>query len=413
MHFGVYSLLLLAAAANGWLLAALLLAPAGRHVASPWLAALVATLALRTMPYVLGYAGAYDLHFALTFAPFDLTLAWGPLLWVYVTTLATGTPPRRAVRHFAPALAQLAYQLVCFALPVEAKRAWYTGAHLELVEPVGATLVLLSVGGYSVAAWRVYEQWQRWLDQNVSNREESRLGWLRLILLGMAGTGALGAVMMLVHATLRPLDYFARLPIIVAIAVLTYVAGLLGFRFGRGAIVMTLRADAPLGDAPVGDSPLGDAPLGDAPVSDAPLGDSPAGTSPYAEQAVAWRARVVAARWHHDSQLTLTTLAAALGTSPRTLSRTLNEGLGQSFNAFVNGLRVQDAIDRLRQPGAPDVLRVAMDVGFASKASFNRAFQVHAGTTPTAVRAGQMGVSAAQDPPNAPVAPSESSETPV
>jgi AraC-like DNA-binding protein len=54
-----------------------------------------------------------------------------------------------------------------------------------------------------------------------------------------------------------------------------------------------------------------------------------------------------------------------------------------------------------------------MDVGFASKASFNRAFQLHAGTTPTAVRAGQMGVSAAQDPPNAPVAPSESSETPV
>jgi len=50
---------------------------------------------------------------------------------------------------------------------------------------------------------------------------------------------------------------------------------------------------------------------------------------------------------------------------------------------------VRDAVERLRQPGAPDVLRVALDVGFTSKASFNRAFKALTGTTPTSVRSGE------------------------
>jgi len=83
MHFGPYSLLLLVAAANGLLLATLLLLPVGKHPGSTALAALAAlaaAIALRIAPYVLGFAGAYDTHPALTFAPFDVTLAWGPLL---------------------------------------------------------------------------------------------------------------------------------------------------------------------------------------------------------------------------------------------------------------------------------------------------------------------------------------------
>ena len=387
MHFGPYSLLLLVAAANGLLLATLLLLPVGKHPGSKALAALVAAIALRIAPYILGFAGSYDTHPALTFAPFDVTLAWGPLLWMYVTTLATGAPPLHRVRHFIPVALQVAYQLACFALPVSTKWSWYTGVHLRLVEPLGAIAVLVSLALYSVAAWRAYERWQRWLDQNVSNREETRLGWLRLMLLGIAATGALGVIMMLVHVTTRPLDYFARLPIIVVLAALTYLIGLLGFRFGRGVIPITPRVpEQPPTDAQDSEDMLG------------PPGARPF-TKDYAQQAAAWRAQVIAQQWHHDPMLTLTSLATALGTSPRTLSRTFNEGLGQSFNGFVNSLRVRDAVERLRQPGAPDVLRVAMDVGFTSKASFNRAFKVLTGTTPTSVRSGESRGPTSQYPP--------------
>ncbi len=389
MRFGPYSLLLLVAAANGFLFAVLLRTSLGRHHGSAWLSALIAAIALRLMPYLLGFAGAYDLHPALTFAPFDFTLAWGPLLWVYTTTLATGVAPSRTWWHFVPAALQGIYQLICFALPLQAKWDWYTGTHLHIIELWGAFAVLLSLGVYSAASWLQHARWQQWLDENVSNREESRLTWLSLMLVGIMGTGALGAVMMTVHLVVRPLDYFARLPIIVVLAVLTYVIGLLGFRFGRGAIPMSRTGLAPL------------------PVEPAA---APVAMKDYLAQAAAWRTRVVQHAWHRDPQLTLTTLASALGTSPRTLSRTLRNGIGVSFNEFINELRVRDAAERLCQAGAPDILRVALEVGFSSKASFNRAFQRHLGTTPTALRTAAIPATASQFPPIAPVARIEATE---
>jgi hypothetical protein len=47
------------------------------------------------MPYVIGYAGFYDAYPWLSFAPFDLGLATGPLLYLYVRRLAMpALPPR-------------------------------------------------------------------------------------------------------------------------------------------------------------------------------------------------------------------------------------------------------------------------------------------------------------------------------
>lgn len=399
MRFGVYSLLLAVAAANGLLLAALLLLRAGRHAGSPWLAALTAGLALRVAPYILGFGGAYDSHPALTFIPFDLTLSWGPLLWIYVTTLATRAAPPGWHRHFVPAALQVAYQVVAFSLPLPLKLRWYRSVHLDVVEPLGALLVLASVALYGLAAWRVYDRWQAWLDANVSNREESRLSWLRVILWGFGMTGALGVGLVVVHLLVRPLDYFARLPVIVALGLLAYLIALLGYRHGGQAIPLGATApDLPQPPVPP-PMPSRVTPLHGAarPASD----DEPSASGKdYAGDAAQWRERVIQEGWHRDSQLTLAVLAAALHVSTRSLSRALNEGLGESFNDFVNRVRVEEAVRRLAAPDAPDVLRVAYEVGFASKASFNRAFRRHAGTTPSEVRA-EAQRTTAQDPPTA------------
>ncbi|WP_411281086.1 hypothetical protein [Gemmatimonas sp.] len=178
-------------------------------------------------------------------------------------------------------------------------------------------------------AWRAYEQWQGWLDQNVSNREETRLDWLRVMLIGIVGTGALGLVMMLVHLLTRPLDDFARLPIVVTLAVLAYVTGQLGFRYGRRAIAMTALSTA--------------SGLPDRARYAAEATGPRTPVKSYTTQAAVWKNQVVQNEWHRDPLLTLTTLATSLDTSPRTLSRTLNEGLGRSFNEFINGLRVSVA----------------------------------------------------------------------
>lgn len=77
---------------------------------------------------------------------------------------------------------------------------------------------------------------------------------------------------------------------------------------------------------------------------------------------------------------------------------------------FINRLRVNEAAERLCQPDAPDVLRVALEAGFSNKASFNRAFKRHTGTTPTDVRRRRLNETTAQIPPSAPMARIEATD---
>jgi AraC-like DNA-binding protein len=91
-------------------------------------------------------------------------------------------------------------------------------------------------------------------------------------------------------------------------------------------------------------------------------------------------------RLHLDSQLTLRLLCERLHENPHYVSQVINQDLGTSFYDLVNRQRIRDAMDGLlRQPDRP-VIEIALEVGFNSKSTFNAAFRVHAGTTPTHFR---------------------------
>ena len=90
--------------------------------------------------------------------------------------------------------------------------------------------------------------------------------------------------------------------------------------------------------------------------------------------------------WVADDTLGATELAARLGVSKRTLSRTLSVGAGLTVPAFLSGLRVEAVCERLDAGDDRDLLTLALEAGFASKTGFNRAFSAHAGCTPTAYR---------------------------
>ena len=333
--------------------------------------------ALRLMPYVLGFAGAYDAYRWLTFAPFDFTLALGPLLWGYVAALTTGQLPRRWRWHLAPVVLQAIYFLVCFSLPTERKWDWYASTHLDVVEPIGLVAVLVSVAAYGVAAWRRYAEHQRWLTDNLSNREEFRLSWLRLVLLVIASTWVVIAAFFIFAKVWGPLDYFDRLPAVLWLAGLVYALGLAGWRFGNRPLPFIERVPS-MEEAVTPSTASVAEPVG-------PLPDQRSGTQ--RELSLEWAARMEAAGWWRDATLTRERLARNLDTSPRTLSRVLNEGLGQSFNEFVNRLRVQAVAAELADGSRErDLLQIAFEAGFNSKASFNRAFKAYTGLTPSDFR---------------------------
>ena len=353
-------------ALNGVLMGALLVTSGHNRTANRFLAALVVLISVRLAIYVLGFAGVYDQHPWVTFAPLDASLAFGPLLWLYVETLTRGRPPGRWRLHLVPAASQIAYYCVAFILPLDAKLWWFRGPHLDWIEPAGLVVLLASCAVYLALAWRRQRDYQRWLDERFADRERWRLGWMTAILAAFAATAAAAAITALIDALVTPVDYFGRTTVVVASSLLAYALGLLGWRHGA--------LDLP-----------------PQPSTDETPDPRP---SRAASAFPAWSRRVESEGWWREEGLTLPEVARRLATSERTLSRALSESAGCNFNGFINGLRVE-AVTRAISAGAEgDLLSLALDCGFNSKASFNRAFLRHTGMTPSRWRA-----SVAQIPP--------------
>jgi AraC-like DNA-binding protein len=78
-------------------------------------------------------------------------------------------------------------------------------------------------------------------------------------------------------------------------------------------------------------------------------------------------------------------VANHVGLSERSLRRRFEAGLGMSWRDYVIQARLLRAMALLAEPG-PSVLHVANVVGFESLSSFNRAFRLRTGVTPSTYR---------------------------
>jgi AraC-like DNA-binding protein len=87
-----------------------------------------------------------------------------------------------------------------------------------------------------------------------------------------------------------------------------------------------------------------------------------------------------------DTELTLGDLAARLQTHPNYLSQIINEMEGGNFYDYINALRIQEFIDRVKDPTHQrfTLVALAFDCGFNSKTTFNRNFKKITGQTPSA-----------------------------
>lgn len=100
-------------------------------------------------------------------------------------------------------------------------------------------------------------------------------------------------------------------------------------------------------------------------------------------------------RLYREPNLSLGGLARKLGVPEYVLRRIVHEQLGlRNFAAFVNGYRLAEVADRLRDPALQrrPVLTLALEAGFGSIGPFNRAFRDRYGVTPTEYRSAPQGV---------------------
>jgi len=87
--------------------------------------------------------------------------------------------------------------------------------------------------------------------------------------------------------------------------------------------------------------------------------------------------------------LTIKNLAGAMKVREYILRRFINQKLGyRNFNQFLNEFRIKKAIEIIKNSGGcgAKISGIALDVGYASLSSFNKAFKELQGTTPSVYR---------------------------
>lgn len=91
-------------------------------------------------------------------------------------------------------------------------------------------------------------------------------------------------------------------------------------------------------------------------------------------------------RLYVDDDLSLERLATILEITPRQLSELLNNVIGTDFRSFLNRYRIIEARRLLLESPGRSIISIGFDVGFNSKASFNRNFKEITGQTPAEFR---------------------------
>ena len=339
-----------------------LLAKGIERKATIWLALFMAAIAVNVSPMVIGFAGAYDIWPGLTFLPVDLTLFFGPLIYFHARQLMEGISPAEQFWWLAPGFAHWFYQLWAFTMlgDYRAKWAFNDAVHEPYIFPL-TSLLAIAINAWALwTVWRMRQRYLTWLEASRSDGEDFDPVWIKHFLV----LGAIAAVIWVGETVLYltlGLSYFQ-----------SFWWDLASLFF---IMLLSMEALARL------EKPFPKMLAPDA-ITIEELMDATAAERDWMLEGEKLRAMVMENGWHLESSLSLQTLSRRFGMNQAYVSRALNQGLSLSFSQFINGLRVEHAKKMIAREDV-NLLDVALSSGFGSKASFNRAFKLHTGDSPS------------------------------
>lgn len=340
-----------------------------RRGAAAWLGLLVLSLTLQVADYGLASAGVYFRHRTLYFLPLFFSWSYGPLLWTAVRVrYGDGRVP--AWRHFVPGAVQLSFYLLLATQSLDTKAWFWQHVHKPITRYVEYYGAVLSVGLYAGQALRLVRA------------RQPRLRWPERGLWGVLGFYALAALDPVVNhyylPTGAPRFYLTSL----LLPVLAYAVALLAWLRGSQPFGRVLPAPQEPGPAPVAEyRPVVEPAAREAGAAVPVTAKAP----PDPAQLALLVQAVEAGRLYRDPDLSLHSLARQLELPPNAVSYLINAGLGLTLTEWINNCRLAEVERRMRTADADryTLLALALDAGFNSKTTFNRAFKVRNGLTPS------------------------------
>ena len=332
--------------------------------------------------WMLGFAGWYDSHDQYSsfmfYFPFDNLLFAGPLLYFYFLSL-TNTGFRFQKQHWPHAILPAALVLLVivkclvdylfyYPFPVLEETQYGTkGPYADLTRTTPVLILgYLSFFYYLRKTALAYKRYQEYLPGQFSFTEGISFRWIRHMLIAIsAGTliFLFFELLQLIRGTGNSykLEWYGY----IGLGILVYLISLAGYTSGT-------RRTYPLQFEPEENIIV--------------LEEEKATEKPLVDESLRDRLLHFMDTEHPylDPELSLAKLARQTGSHASALSKLINDGTGRNFNDFVNHYRVQEVIRRLKagEQETQTLLGIALDCGFNSKPTFNRAFKKSTGISP-------------------------------
>lgn len=313
-------------------------------------------------PQIIGFANAYSVWPGLTFFPFNAELLIPPLIYFHAHALITTRPLGWRKFLLAPGGLVLGYYLVAFLGLGEYQNKWAFSReiHTPIIQPI-IVMIILAMAAFCL--WQtisLIRRYRLFLKNTESAARDFDPVWLIHIfsLLGLAAAVWLSLGLM---SLFNPdISYVAAYPFQLAVMVIFAVLGFYA--------ISRINERFPKIGSPKLSAPL--------------VGSS---ERDWKVEGEILKQKVQSENWFLEPRLSIRDVASRMGSNETYISRALNHGMGQSFNRFINTLRVERA-KTLIETTSDSFLTIAMDSGFNSKATFNRVFRDISGETPSSFK---------------------------
>lgn len=347
-----------------------------QSTSSKWLSLLLFLYAMYITPYMLGYANWYSGDITsdiLFFIPFMQVLLIGPVFYFYTQSLLNRSFKftKRDWLHLIPAGVYILYSLVVFVTDKFIMDEYYfyaDGRDKDLKNWYQACGVI-SMSFYLVLSLRFYSTYKARIFDTVSFAESILFQWIRNFML------ALGVILLLrvLFFITNPEwgNFGSQFWHYIAFSFVFYYISINGYfnEVKKGVLFHESKEDFDIFEPEVA------------------IESKSAERAPV-EDIEAWKEKLTRVlqdqKLYQNPRLTLSDVAESLGTNAKIISYIVNAGFGMNFNDFVNHYRIEAVKSQMDQGKhlQSTLLGIALDSGFNSKATFNRAFKKSTATSP-------------------------------
>jgi len=305
---------------------------------------------------VLGFAGVYGAVEALRYMPIFFETAVGPLVMLYYAVLTKQQTPK-AIKYsmFIP-LTELIYRVVLYCLPSTSQDWWVLHWHEPIFDSAFTLVAVALIATSVIWVFVMNRQYNQWLADNSSVKTDLDTSWLSHSLWLLLMIALYWAYIDITDIFITILNHQAEYP----------------FYFTLGISVFLLSQIV---------ISQGERTYPKMPQTAMVQYNQNYNLQQASEIISSFKAKEL----YLKPRLSLVDVTSSLAIGEDELAQAIRLSNTPNFNQFVNYFRVEKAKQDLRQTNG-DILSIALESGFNSKASFNRVFKDYVNQTPSEFR---------------------------